>query len=71
MIESLHLNSNPILKFAWLADQKDMVKLAQLQNRAANYVLYYARFAKSRLKFGLIEDVIQYDIALINFIITE
>ena len=47
-----------------------MVKLAQLQNRAANYVLYYARFAKSRLKFGLIEDVIQYNIALINFIIT-
>ena len=46
-----------------------MIKLTQLQNRATNYVLYYTRFCKSRLKFCLIEDAIQYNIALINFII--
>merc|ERR1712106_36400 len=50
-------------------DQKDMIKLAQLQQRATNYVLYYTRFSKSRLKFCLIEDAIQYNIQLINFII--
>ena len=50
-------------------DQKDMTKLAQLQQRATNYVLYYTRFSKSRLKFCLIEDAIQYNIQLINFMI--
>ena len=63
-----NLSSNSIFKFANV-DHKDMIKLTQLQNRATNYVLYYTRFCKSRLKFCLIEDAIQYNIALINFII--
>ena len=50
-------------------DKNDMVKLSQLQQRATNYVLYYTRFSKGRLKFCLIEDAIQYNIQLINFII--
>ena len=47
-----------------------MVKLKALQQRATQYVLYYTKFSKARLKFCLIEDAIQYNIQLTLFIMT-
>ena len=51
-------------------DPQEMVKLKALQQRATQYVLYYTKFSKSRLKFCLIEDAIQYNIQLTMFIMS-
>lgn len=37
-----------------------LVKLGALQQRANVYVVYYGIFSKSRLKFCMMEDALQY-----------